>query len=209
MTMLAQREKLEQETARLTLEQKTRSAGSAQSSSFSNRFEAMRKELTDNPAVQSIVEATTSEVNRLGKIAAKTGAAASKEQGKGTFPGNYAGSTACRSCHGPQFKKWSNTKHAVAYTTLEKKGQQFNTQCLPCHVTGAFGQTGETVLGLAGDLRQVGCETCHGPAREHASRPDNGKPGQPTMETCLRCHTGDHDDNFIFPEALDRLGCGA
>lgn len=207
--MLAQRERLDQEISRLTVEHNARNASRTQFSSFSHRFEAMRKELPDNPAVGAIVEATTTEVNRLGKIAAKARAAAPLEQGQMVFPENYAGSTACRSCHAPQFKKWLNTKHASAYGTLEDKGQQFNSQCLPCHVTGAFGQPGEMALSLADDLRQVGCETCHGPARQHAVRPQSARPGQPSMDTCLRCHTGDHDDNFIFPEALARLRCGS
>ena len=206
--MLGQRESLEQELVSLTAAQNTKNLGQARLSSFSNRFEVMRKELPDNPAVLAIVQATTSEVNRLGKLAAKDRAVNSLAQNKAIFPDNYTGSAACQSCHTQQFKKWLTTRHALAYGTLEGKGQQFNAQCLPCHVTGAFGQSGEVVLNLANDLRQVGCETCHGPSRQHALRPQSGKPSQPTRETCLRCHTGDHDNNFIFPEAFARLGCG-
>ena len=207
-TMLAQRQGLNQEIAHLVTEQNARNANRARFSSFSHRFESIRKELPDNSAVRAIVEATTNEVNRLGKLAAKARATNSLTQSRGIFPDNYAGSTPCQSCHAPQFKKWLNTRHASAYTTLERKGQQFNGQCLPCHVTGAFGQSGEIVLNLAHDLRQVGCETCHGPAKQHAARPQSAKLNRPTKDTCLRCHTADQDDNFIFPEALARLRCG-
>ncbi|OGQ87121.1 MAG: hypothetical protein A2512_01875 [Deltaproteobacteria bacterium RIFOXYD12_FULL_56_24] len=206
--LLTQRQRLDQEIARLLAEQNARNASRAQFSSFSYRFEAMRKELPDNPAVRAIVETTTNEVNRLGKLAAKARAATPLAQSQGVFPENHAGSTACQNCHAPQFKKWLNTRHASAYTTLERKGQPFNTKCLPCHVTGAFGQSEEIVLTLAADLRQVGCETCHGPSRQHAARPQSAKPNRPTKDTCLRCHTADQDDNFIFPEALARLRCG-
>ena len=207
--MLAQHEKLSQEISRLTVEQDARNTRRADFSSFSHRFEAMRKELPDNPEVSAVVEATTKEVNRLGKLAAKARAASPMDQSQMFYPENYAGSTACQSCHTPQFKKWRDTRHASAYATLESKRQQFNSQCLPCHVTGAFGLSGEMTLKLADDLRQVGCETCHGPAKQHAAQPRSAKPGQPTKETCLRCHTGDHDDNFIFSEDLARLRCGS
>ena len=206
--LLTQRQRLDQEIARLLAEQNARNASRAQFSSFSYRFEAMRKELPDNPAVHTIVETTTNEVNRLGKLAAKARAATPLAQSQGVFPENHVGSSACQSCHVPQFKKWLNTRHASAYATLKRKGQQFNTKCLPCHVTGAFGQSEEIVLSLAADLRQVGCETCHGPSRQHAARPQSAKPNRPTKDTCLRCHTADQDDNFIFPEALARLRCG-
>ena len=208
--MLAQRARLDQEIARLTAEQNAKNARRAEFSSFSYRFEAMRKELPDNPAVRAIVDATTKEVNRIGKMATTAGTTAPLAQGQMVFPENYIGSTACQSCHAPQFKKWLGTKHAAAYNTLADNGQQFNTQCLPCHVTGAFGQPGETILSLPDDLRQVGCETCHGPGKQHASLPESVKlPGQPGMDTCLRCHTGDHDANFIFPKALALLRCGS
>ena len=207
--MLAQREKMDQELSRLMAEENARNANRAQLSSFSPRFEAMRKELPDNPEVRAIVEATTNEVNRIGKLAARARSAAAITHDQMFFPDNYAGNTVCRNCHAPQSEKWRDTKHASAYTTLEGKGQQFNAQCLPCHVTGAFGQPAEMVLKLAAELRQVGCETCHGPAKLHAAQPGSSKPGKPTMEICLRCHTGDHDDNFIFPEALARLRCGS
>ncbi|MDG4476477.1 UshA-like (seleno)protein [Desulfobacterales bacterium RS19-109] len=207
--LLAQRERLDQELCRLTKEENSRNAQGAQFSSFSHHFEAMRKELPDNPAVRAIVNATTSEVNRIGKNAAKARIADSSGENQKGSSGNYAGSTACTGCHAPQFAKWRGTQHAMAYDTLEAKGQQFNVQCLPCHITGPAAQTGQEMLALAHDLRQVGCESCHGPARAHTLQPAVAKAGRPTMDTCLRCHSGEHDDRFVFAEALSRLRCGA
>jgi 2',3'-cyclic-nucleotide 2'-phosphodiesterase (5'-nucleotidase family) len=206
--LLARQRLLEEEIGRLTGEQKALEANRQRFSSYSSHFEAMRKELPDNPAIRAIVDATTSEVNRIGKAAAKariSGSTGRKQEG---VSGNYAGSTACTSCHAPQFAKWRSTQHATAYDTLEAKGQQFNVQCLPCHITGPAAQTGQEMLALAHDLRQVGCESCHGPARAHTLQPAAAKAGQPTMDTCLRCHVGEHDDRFNFSEALSRLRCG-
>lgn len=206
--LLARQRLLEEEIGRLTAEQKAREANRQKFSSYSSHFEAMRKELPDNPAIRAIVDATTSEVNRIGKLAARARGAAPLTQGQMALPENYAGSTACTSCHAPQFAKWRGTQHATAYDTLEAKGQQFNVQCLPCHITGPAAQTGQEMLALAHDLRQVGCESCHGPGRAHTLQPANAKAGQPTMATCQRCHSGEHDDRFNFSEALSRLRCG-
>ncbi len=207
--LLARQKLLEEEIVRLTAEQKARDASHQRLSSYSSHFEPMRKELPDNPAVRAIVDATTSEVNRIGKAAVKARISETTvQQQKGPL-GNYVGSTACTNCHAPQFAKWRGTQHATAYDTLEAKGQQFNVQCLPCHITGPAAQTGQEMLALAHDLRQVGCESCHGPARAHTIQPTGAKAGQPTMDTCLRCHTGEHDDRFNFAEALSRLRCGS
>ncbi|PKN50128.1 MAG: hypothetical protein CVU58_02205 [Deltaproteobacteria bacterium HGW-Deltaproteobacteria-16] len=206
--LLAKRRLLEEEILRLTAQQKARETNRQRFSSYSSHFETMRKDLPDNPAVRAIVDATTSEVNRIGKAAVKAKISDKTGQPQGGIPENYAGSTACTSCHAPQFAKWRATQHATAYDTLEAKGQQFNVQCLPCHITGPAAQTGQEMLALAHDLRQVGCESCHGPARAHTRQPAAAKAGQPTMDTCLRCHSGEHDDRFNFSEALSRLRCG-
>ena len=207
--MLARQKLLEEEIVRLAAEQKAREASRQKLSSYSFHFEPMRKDLPDNPAVRNIVDATTNEVNRIGKAAGKTRIAETAAQQQGGLSGNYVGSTACTRCHAPQFAKWRGTQHATAYGTLEAKGQQFNVQCLPCHITGPAAQTGQEMLALAHDLRQVGCESCHGPGRAHTLQPAVTKIGQPTMDTCLRCHIGEHDDRFNFAEALSRLRCGA
>jgi len=206
--LLARRRLLEEEIAHLTTEQKAREASRQKLSSYSFHFEAMRKELPDNQAVRAIVDATTNEVNRIGKAAAKARISESTTPQQ-TGSGAYVGSTACTSCHAPQFAKWRGTQHAMAYDTLEAKGQQFNVQCLPCHITGSAVQTGQEMLALAHDLRQVGCESCHGPGRAHTLQPANAKADRPTMDICLRCHRGEHDDRFNFSEALSRLRCGA
>ena len=207
--MLARQRLLEEEIVRLTAKQNARDASRKRFSSYRNQFEAMRKDLRDNPAVRAIVDATTSEVNRIGKAAVKARISGITGQPQEGPTGNYAGSTACTSCHAPQFAKWRGTQHATAYDTLEAKGQQFNVQCLPCHITGPAAQTGQEMLALAHDLRQVGCESCHGPGRAHTIQPATAKAGQPTMATCQRCHLGEHDDRFNFSEALSRLRCGA
>jgi hypothetical protein len=89
-----------------------------------------------------------------------------------------SGWQACRSCHPEQTRFWQQTKHAGAWQTLEKANQQFNQDCLICHVTLPTYDM-ETVLGdnllaaLSPELKGVGCEACHGPGKNHAETRKN------------------------------------
>jgi hypothetical protein len=113
--------------------------------------------------------------------------------------GKYAGSTRCELCHANIHTTWANTLHANALATLEAAGQGENPTCLPCHTVG-FGEEGgfvsrETTL----DLSDVGCEACHGPAKDHASNANDESLYPPvtiSSELCGRCHTGVHHPNY-------------
>ncbi len=190
------------------LEDKEARKDHAAFSAFTFRFSPMNAEIPDDHKVRSLVDATTREVNSLNRKAAAAGS-----QDRATASGEdahsgYAGSSSCTPCHAGQEKKWLKTRHARAYDTLEKREQQFNTNCVPCHVTGALALPPAAVLRLGKELQQVGCESCHGPAGRHASSPESQKPAQPTASACLNCHTREHDDNFDFATDLARLNCG-
>lgn len=143
----------------------------------------------------------------------------------------YAGVGACRSCHAPQTVQWQQTAHAHALQTLVDKGQQFNPECLPCHTLGFQHENGFWSVNHppSQHKQDVQCENCHGPARDHvrdqlklqqaglegdaqtnaeqlatlaaraaASRPDPNVP----PSTCLRCHTPENDDRFVYAEKV-------
>ena len=49
--------------------------------------------------------------------------------------------------------------------------------------------------------RNLSCETCHGPAREHADNPSEVKPSLPRLrEFCVRCHSYDRSRPTGFPQ---------
>ncbi len=108
---------------------------------------------------------------------------------------NFAGAETCMSCHDEKHANWSETPHAHAMESLEKIGQAQNSHCVVCHSVGHGLETGfkdmQSTPGLAG----VQCESCHGPAAEHAA-----DPGDPTKrpliemasEMCGSCHNGPH-----------------
>ncbi len=139
---------------------------------------------------------------------------------------SYAGADegSCASCHPKAWATWASSKHGRAWQTLvdqdlppapeDKKGHQvhaiWDPDCVRCHVTG-FGEIGG-FTGLDHEppdapLRNVGCEACHGPSGDHATRAAAGDPSYPGGATpkialgagrlmCVRCHDDDNSPHF-------------
>jgi hypothetical protein len=115
---------------------------------------------------------------------------------KGTA--GYAGIEACEDCHAEAVEFWKTTRHAQAWETLDERGKQFDFDCIGCHVTG-WDRPGGANIGFNEPLRDVQCETCHGPASIHLAK--DGAPGTitraPAPELCAgQCHTKEHSDTF-------------
>lgn len=156
-------------------------------STYENHFIPIKKEFPDLPDIAQIVEQAKKAVNAAGK----------KRRAKQNLVG-YTGSVSCKECHIEQFDNWQPTRHADAYESLVRTTQQFNVDCLPCHVTGVEVGKGHLALSLTENLLQVGCESCHGPGQDHAATPEQTSIKIPTADVCLKCHTDDRDDNFDF-----------
>ncbi len=112
----------------------------------------------------------------------------------------FTGSDACRSCHEEEHTWWTGTKHGQAYPTLEERHKQFNLSCVGCHVTGYMDPGGSTVthLGEGGVLRNVGCESCHGPGSLHVRDPEVDVLLNPPAGVCIECHNPEHSDTFNY-----------
>ncbi|MEE9365681.1 MAG: cytochrome c family protein [Dehalococcoidales bacterium] len=111
----------------------------------------------------------------------------------------YVGSENCHSCHGYEHDKWATKAHAHAYETLVKVGSQYDPECVGCHVVGFGYESGFITEASAKDLRNVGCEVCHGPGSDHAKavttgRVDTGM-AQPQSK-CIDCHTPDRSPDY-------------
>ena len=126
----------------------------------------------------------------------------------------YAGSSQCSDCHKKQYRSWQQTQHSKSYATLAERGQEYNPECLACHVTG--GTISATspdskktlLLFLPEKRRSVSCETCHGPAAVHCEAPETYLPVRtPKPEICVTCHTPEQDNGFSFEEKLRLLHC--
>ena len=126
---------------------------------------------------------------------------------------SYVGMATCGDCHDEAVKFWQTTVHATAWKTLVDRGQQFDYDCIGCHVTG-WQKPGGSNLAHNEPLRDVQCETCHGPASIHVQHGGEEKPlaiaKAPPENLCAgQCHTKVHSDTFQRDAYLrDILGPG-
>ncbi|MEW6593251.1 MAG: UshA-like (seleno)protein [Thermodesulfobacteriota bacterium] len=164
-----------------------------------HRLLALTTDLPDHPAVQALVEKTTRDMNRLGQELAR--AQLERNRAVTADPGPLVGWQRCADCHRTEADFWRQSRHARAYETLRAREQHFNQGCLPCHVTGPATTT------LPAPLQAVGCESCHGPGRDHSADPKQPMIKRPPAQTCLGCHTPDQDDSFDYARDLLRLNC--
>jgi len=125
----------------------------------------------------------------------------------------YTGTESCTDCHADAVAFWTKTVHATAWKTLEDRGQQFDLDCIGCHVTG-WQRPGGANLGHNDKLRDIQCETCHGPGSIHVAKGGLEKPAAiqlaPAADLCAsQCHTKEHSDTFqLEPYLRDVLGPG-
>lgn len=125
----------------------------------------------------------------------------------------YAGDAACRSCHESISDFVATLSHARAYATLEKAQSEYDLECVGCHVTGWKKPGGFDHPAAVGNLKNVQCESCHGPGSDHVAA--GGARGVGNMKAdvplavCRGCHTPAHSTGFAADaEAyLDRIRC--
>lgn len=191
--LLTRRKYMQNEIDHLTRDINAHQEGAAPCT-FKNRFIAMETSIPDEQEVSDIVNKLNKKINTIGK--AKAGL--SKVMYK-----TYIGWPRCGKCHAKKVAAWKNTKHAKAYETLVNRNSQFNLDCLFCHVTGISRENAPAALSLSIDLREVGCEACHGPGKEHAKAPKfNKMTAKPNRAVCLNCHNRSHDDSFDYARAI-------
>jgi len=125
----------------------------------------------------------------------------------------YAGMESCGDCHSDAVEFWKNTVHSHAWKTLVDRGQQFDYECIGCHVTG-WDKPGGSNLAHNDTLRDIQCETCHGPGSFHVAKLGEEKPlairRAPPEDLCAtQCHTKEHSDTFdLKPYLRDVVGPG-
>lgn len=167
----------------------------AKGSWFVLREVTIQRALPCDTAIVSAKQAldrATGEANRKA-------AADEKPIAPGAGRSGYSGIDECSSCHKAAVDFWRGTKHASAWPTLEAVGKQWNRDCISCHVTG-WQEPGGSTLAVNESLRNVQCETCHGPASLHVDSDGVDRASirkTPPAELCAsRCHTPEHSDTF-------------
>jgi len=186
---------------------------------FENRVLPLDAAIPDQPGVALLVAAYNRENQRRASAGLPVGVsphlpttphalAAPATEGTGAATEEnlrYAGTVACGGCHAAALKFWQTTAHARALATLKRVKRDRDPTCIGCHVTGFMrpGGTGDLRVATA-RLRDVGCESCHGPGLDHANAENAGGGHadggattggelhrQVAESACLGCHTPD------------------
>lgn len=129
----------------------------------------------------------------------------------GGAPGaKFLGAESCKTCHPNTFLKWSATKHAQAFSSLEhdpKPDVIYDAECITCHTTGFEYNSGWRSAELTPNLKGNQCENCHGPGSKHAAAPDDMALRNAMKLTseqadknrlCSKCHDEDNSPKFVF-----------
>jgi 2',3'-cyclic-nucleotide 2'-phosphodiesterase (5'-nucleotidase family) len=162
-----------------------------------NRYVPLDADLPDDPqAAQTVTEAHNDFTN-MQKSAMETAPSAQGAVQPISQDSPYVGANTCQACHAQQYAVWEKTGHAHAMATLERKSQQFDNECVRCHVVG-FNNGGFQSLINTPQLANVQCEACHGPGKAHAAAPAKGYGYMATPTGCMQCHTQANSPDFNF-----------
>lgn len=120
----------------------------------------------------------------------------------------YIGSLACMPCHKAEyerFSKFARKAQSYGHVMQMKKGlsPEELKECYGCHTTG-YGKIGGFVsMEQTPDLKDAGCEVCHGPGRLHVETQDASHiQRKVSIELCQTCHTNDRVGVFRYSPVL-------
>lgn len=176
-----------------------------------------------DPKLQALIEKTVARVNEINrqKVAAAmaaarpapapaaSGTASTIPPAPATAPPaagsrEFLTATACVTCHGEAYDVYLQSAHARAFDTLVKANQDYNPQCVKCHVTGYDNPNGFINVRQTPELTHVQCEACHGSAADHIRDPQ--KPfGNVPPRNCFTCHTKENSPDFDFFKYWDMI----
>jgi hypothetical protein len=111
----------------------------------------------------------------------------------------YVGSKACKVCHEVEYAQCQPMKHSIAWKTLVDVGSQYDPECVVCHVVGLKYQGGFVSARQTPQLRNVGCEECHGPGSRHVETLGKAKTEEPKA-ACTDCHTLENSPKYAGHE---------
>jgi len=131
----------------------------------------------------------------------------------------YGGAVRCAACHRQDYKSWSRSAHAHAYSTLVEKNRHTNPECLRCHTVGFNEPSGFKLEEFSEHLRGVQCESCHGEASNHDIMNRGVRPAQkPTLreypdtdaivKLCMTCHDPANSPDFDYLQYWKKIDHG-
>jgi hypothetical protein len=121
----------------------------------------------------------------------------------------YIGSKACGECHPKEYETFTEfAKKSGSFQNIKtmkpKLTRKEYQSCFECHTTG-YGKPGGFVSeSETPELKNPGCEVCHGPGSIHEDT--GGDPAEIrydlSMEDCKSCHNSDRIEAFDFKPLL-------
>ena len=117
----------------------------------------------------------------------------------------FAGSKNCEPCHQTSFAIWKHSYHSRSFADLKLLGHDRDPDCVGCHVVGLNSTHGFVSSSATPGLAAVGCESCHGPGRDHARNPKLHLMPKIGEASCLRCHDAEHSPGFLFTKFWPRI----
>jgi Cytochrome c554 and c-prime len=161
----------------------------------------IRQSLGSSAAVTEVMREYYKKVNDENKVAF----ADKKPRPAGDEPA-FVGVAACAKCHEDAKNVWDKTAHAHAYQTLSSQFKEFNLDCVSCHVTG-YDRPGGSTVAFVEKLRDVQCESCHGPGSKHSASPTKARMPveHPSSDSCTSCHHPPHVHSFDGPAKLQEI----
>ncbi|MCO4769079.1 MAG: hypothetical protein KDA24_03550 [Deltaproteobacteria bacterium] len=172
----------------------------------------MSRDVPDDPEIAKMVDGYLlllgpgNSGNKLKDALAKATVRQPQVAAKADY-GDFVTARACMGCHKEQHTDWMGTPHSRAWAGLVKDQRQYDLDCWSCHVTGANQPGGPEVPTEVGPLKNVQCESCHGPGKAHAAAPTKENIVlAPTEAVCLACHTEEQTEGrFVHAEYLPKV----
>ncbi|MES1205237.1 MAG: multiheme c-type cytochrome [Pseudomonadota bacterium] len=196
---------------------------------YENRLIPLDESIPDHPAIALLTAAYNAENARRALAGLPVGialrdtrsvivvpadSAASKGGGSAVPPAaptTYAGSPACAGCHQAAWAVFQNTKHARALASLRPLKRDRDPTCVGCHATGYLLPGGTTSIREATlRLKDVGCESCHGPGLEHLTAQNKKDTTRRKVDesVCRGCHTPDQTNGEFAYESFRKAILG-
>ncbi|MBW2568438.1 MAG: cytochrome c family protein [Deltaproteobacteria bacterium] len=120
----------------------------------------------------------------------------------------YVGSALCRSCHEVQYEVFlSHARKSRSFESIQKMKKGLTDdeikECYGCHTT-AYGEPGGFIdPEQTPELKNAGCEVCHGPGKLHIDTQDPARIiKKVTIDVCQRCHIEDRVSAFRYKPTI-------
>ncbi len=120
----------------------------------------------------------------------------------------FIGDKACQACHVEAHSIYKKSRHAKAFSTLERVNKAFDPECIACHSVGFNKPGGFIDIDSTGYLKNVQCESCHGEGRAHAQSAGRlalGHQSWAPEQMCAQCHTPPHSPKFDFENYVTKI----